>query len=82
MRNINIKQDAQPPGTTFHGAPMPYFLRIHGGIGMHAGYLPRLRMAVFGYRSEWQSDFSKMLLLALRSRSLKAEHIIDARKRK
>ena len=19
---------------------MPYFLRIHGGIGMHAGYLP------------------------------------------
>jgi lipoprotein-anchoring transpeptidase ErfK/SrfK len=40
MRNINIKQDAQPPGTTFHGAPMPYFLRIHGGIGMHAGYLP------------------------------------------
>jgi len=40
VRNINIKQDPQPPGTTFRGAPMPYFLRIYGGIGMHAGYLP------------------------------------------
>jgi lipoprotein-anchoring transpeptidase ErfK/SrfK len=40
MRNINIKQDPQPPATTFRGAPMPYFLRIQGGIGMHAGYLP------------------------------------------
>jgi lipoprotein-anchoring transpeptidase ErfK/SrfK len=40
MRNVNIKQDLQPPATTFRGAPMPYFLRIHGGIGMHAGYLP------------------------------------------
>ena len=40
MRNINIKQDPQPPATTFGGAPMPYFLRIQGGIGMHAGYLP------------------------------------------
>jgi hypothetical protein len=40
MRNINIKQDPLPPGTTFRGAAMPYFLRIHGGIGMHAGYLP------------------------------------------
>jgi len=39
MRNINIKQDPQPPGTNFRGAAMPYFLRIHGGIGMHAGYL-------------------------------------------
>jgi len=40
VRNINIKQDPQPPGTTFRGAPMPYFLRIYGGIGVHAGYLP------------------------------------------
>jgi lipoprotein-anchoring transpeptidase ErfK/SrfK len=42
MRNVNIKldPDPQPPGTTFRGAPMPYFLRIQGGIGMHAGYLP------------------------------------------
>ena len=24
----------------FRGAPMPYFMRIYGGVGMHAGYLP------------------------------------------
>jgi lipoprotein-anchoring transpeptidase ErfK/SrfK len=40
MRNVNIKLDPQPPGTTFRGAPRPYFLRVQGGIGMHAGYLP------------------------------------------
>jgi L,D-transpeptidase catalytic domain len=64
--NINIKQDPQPPATTFRGAPMPYFLRIHGGIGMHAGYLPvRLHMAVFDCLSERRSDFSRMRLLSL-----------------
>jgi hypothetical protein len=40
MQNVDINKDHRPPGTTFRGAPMPYFLRIHGGIGMHAGYLP------------------------------------------
>jgi lipoprotein-anchoring transpeptidase ErfK/SrfK len=30
----------QPVGTTFRGTAMPYFLRIFGGIGMHAGPLP------------------------------------------
>ena len=29
-----------PPGVRFLGAAMPYFMRIHGGVGMHAGYLP------------------------------------------
>ena len=38
--NIGVKTHKRPPGTTFRGAPMPYFMRIHGGIGMHAGYLP------------------------------------------
>ena len=33
-------KDPRPRGAVFRGAPMPYFLRIHGGIGMHAGYLP------------------------------------------
>jgi lipoprotein-anchoring transpeptidase ErfK/SrfK len=40
MQNVENKKDPQPPGTVFRGAPMPYFLRIHGDIGMHAGYLP------------------------------------------
>jgi lipoprotein-anchoring transpeptidase ErfK/SrfK len=34
------EKDPRPRGTIFRGAAMPYFLRIHGGIGMHAGYLP------------------------------------------
>lgn len=38
--NIGVKTHKRPPGTSFRGAPMPYFMRIHGGVGMHAGYLP------------------------------------------
>ena len=40
MENVDVTKDPRPHGTVFRGAPMPYFLRIHGGIGMHAGYLP------------------------------------------
>jgi len=40
VKNVETNKDAKPRGTVFQGAPMPYFLRIHGGIGMHAGYLP------------------------------------------
>jgi hypothetical protein len=40
MENVDLTKDRRPRGTLFRGAPMPYFLRIHGGIGMHAGYLP------------------------------------------
>jgi len=29
-----------PPGTRFVGAPMPNFMRVKGGVGMHAGFLP------------------------------------------
>jgi len=38
--NVDATKDPRPRGTVFRGAPMPYFLRIHGAIGMHAGYLP------------------------------------------
>jgi L,D-transpeptidase catalytic domain len=38
--NVDVNKDSRPRGTVFRGAPMPYFLRIRGGIGMHAGYLP------------------------------------------
>jgi lipoprotein-anchoring transpeptidase ErfK/SrfK len=38
--NVDLRKDPHPPGTIFVGAPMPYFLRIVGGIGLHAGYLP------------------------------------------
>jgi lipoprotein-anchoring transpeptidase ErfK/SrfK len=38
--NVDIKTDPKPPGTHFKGAPMPYYMRITDGTGMHAGYLP------------------------------------------
>jgi lipoprotein-anchoring transpeptidase ErfK/SrfK len=40
MENVDVTKDSRPHGAVFRGAPMPYFLRIHRGIGMHAGYLP------------------------------------------
>jgi Uncharacterized protein conserved in bacteria len=40
VQNVDVTRDPRPPGTKFQGAPMPYFLRIHGGVGLHAGYLP------------------------------------------
>ncbi len=40
VKNIGIQEDRRPAGTSFRGAPMPYFMRITGGVGMHAGYLP------------------------------------------
>ena len=40
MPNIDNQKDLKPPGTKYKGAPMPFFMRIVGGVGMHAGYLP------------------------------------------
>lgn len=37
--NVSI-DEKRPPGSHFKGAPMPYFMRIVDGVGMHAGYLP------------------------------------------
>lgn len=38
--NVDVNKDPKPAGTHFKGAPMPYFMRVVGGVGMHAGYLP------------------------------------------
>jgi lipoprotein-anchoring transpeptidase ErfK/SrfK len=40
VANVGSKRDPKPPGASFRGAPMPYFLRFHGGYGLHAGFLP------------------------------------------
>lgn len=40
MANVDVNKDPKPPGTRFKGAPMPYFMRVVGGVGLHAGYLP------------------------------------------
>ncbi len=38
--NVDIRKDKIPAGEIFYNAPMPNFMRINGGIGMHTGYLP------------------------------------------
>ncbi len=38
--DVDTRTDPAPPGTTYLGANMRYFMRIVGGIGMHEGYLP------------------------------------------
>lgn len=40
VSNVSAVRDKAPAGTKFLGASMPYFMRIHGAIGMHAGFLP------------------------------------------
>lgn len=39
-RGIDREVDVAPKGARYDGAEMRYFLRIDGGTGMHAGYLP------------------------------------------
>ena len=40
VANVTLNRDSRPQGTTFRGSPMPYFMRICGGVGLHAGFLP------------------------------------------
>ena len=40
MKDIDRSKDKMPPGCKYDGAPMPYFMRIVGGVGLHEGFLP------------------------------------------
>lgn len=40
VEDVCTRTDAPPPGTRFVGAPMFYFMRFTGAVGMHQGYLP------------------------------------------
>jgi hypothetical protein len=40
MKDIDRTKDRMPKGAKYDGADMPYFMRIHGGVGMHEGFLP------------------------------------------
>jgi hypothetical protein len=40
VANVGVNRDKRPAGTQFRGARMPYFMRLHGAVGMHAGFLP------------------------------------------
>lgn len=37
---VDNRKDPQPAGTTFRGASMPHFMRFHGAVGSHGGFLP------------------------------------------
>jgi hypothetical protein len=39
-RGVDVRKTPKPPGATFDGAPMLYFLRFSGAYGLHAGILP------------------------------------------
>ncbi len=38
--NVDIRTDKVPANAIYYPAPMPNFMRVTGGIGMHTGYLP------------------------------------------
>ena len=40
QKDIDTSKDKRPPGAIYDGAKMPFFMRIHGGVGMHEGFLP------------------------------------------
>jgi len=37
---VSMKIDSAPSGTRFQGAPMRWFMRFNGAVGMHVGILP------------------------------------------
>jgi lipoprotein-anchoring transpeptidase ErfK/SrfK len=40
VKDVDTRKDRKPPGTKYDGARMPFFMRVHGGVGMHEGFLP------------------------------------------
>ena len=39
-KEIDRQKDPMPRGAKYDGARMPFFMRVHGGVGMHEGFLP------------------------------------------
>ncbi len=39
-KDIDRRKDKMPAGGVYDGARMPFFMRVHGGVGMHEGFLP------------------------------------------
>lgn len=39
-KDIDRRKDPMPRGAKYDGAKMPFFMRVHGGVGMHEGFLP------------------------------------------
>ncbi len=40
VKDVDTRKDKPPAGTKYLGASMPYFMRVKGGTGLHAGFLP------------------------------------------
>ncbi len=40
MKDVDRLKDRMPKGAKYDGARMPFFMRVHGGVGMHEGFLP------------------------------------------
>jgi hypothetical protein len=40
MKDVDRQKDPMPRGGKYDGAKMPFFMRVHGGVGMHEGFLP------------------------------------------
>ena len=40
IADVDTRKSRPPTGTTYIGAPMPYFLRFEGAHGIHAGDVP------------------------------------------
>jgi lipoprotein-anchoring transpeptidase ErfK/SrfK len=40
VADVDTRKSSPPAGTTYMGAPMPYFLRFQGAYGLHAGDVP------------------------------------------
>ncbi len=40
QKDVDTTKDKKPPGAKYVGASMPYFMRVKGGTGLHAGFLP------------------------------------------
>jgi lipoprotein-anchoring transpeptidase ErfK/SrfK len=40
QKDIDRNKDPMPKGAKYDGARMPFFMRVHGGVGMHEGFLP------------------------------------------
>jgi hypothetical protein len=38
-KDIDVTKDKAPPGTHFDGSNMYWFMRFHGGAGMHEGFM-------------------------------------------
>lgn len=39
-KGVDVRKTPKPPGVTFDGAPMNYFLRFKAAYGLHAGIVP------------------------------------------